>query len=116
MSSRKVQNLAAVVGSNISRRRKEKGLTQAEFAEQLNIGADSLSRIEKGVIAPRFPRLEGIARLLECAVADLFRKESDSLNVKVAGIVDMLECLPEDMQEDVIGLMEEIVRIFRKRL
>jgi DNA-binding XRE family transcriptional regulator len=36
--ARKTQNLAAIVGANISRRRRELGLTQAEMAEKLNMG------------------------------------------------------------------------------
>lgn len=52
VTRRKIQNLAVVVGNNISRRRKGVGLTQAELAERLDIGGDSLSRIENGIVAP----------------------------------------------------------------
>lgn len=64
---RKTQKLSAIVGANITARRKLKGWTQAEFAEKMGMGPDSLSRIERGTVAPRFPRLEEMARLLECS-------------------------------------------------
>lgn len=78
MSSRKIQKLAAIVGTNIARRRKAVGLTQEQLAEKLSISGASLSRIEKGMAAPRFPRLEELAEILGCHVADLFRKEGGS--------------------------------------
>ena len=60
----KRQKLSVIVGGNIMARRKLRGWTQAEFAEQMGMGADSLSRIERGTVAPRFPRIEEMARLL----------------------------------------------------
>ena len=45
---RKTQKLSAIVGANITARRKLKGWTQAEFAEKMGMGPDSLSRIERG--------------------------------------------------------------------
>lgn len=116
MADRKIQELALVVGSNISRRRKELGLTQAQLAEKLGMGPDSLSRIEKGVVAPRFERLAKVAREMDCAVADLFRMEGDPLSVKLDTLVDMLRPLPPDAQEDIVCLMMDVVRTVKKRL
>ncbi|MFC4678051.1 helix-turn-helix domain-containing protein [uncultured Desulfovibrio sp.] len=44
VTTRKVKNLAAFVGSNISQLRRSKGMTQAELAERLGVGNDSFSR------------------------------------------------------------------------
>ena len=92
------------------------GLTQAELAEQLDMGGDSLSRIENGIVAPRFQRLEAIAKALDCAVADLFRKGSDPLSVKLDTVQDILRPLPSDAQEDIICLMMDVARTIKKRL
>ena len=91
-------------------------LTQAELAERLDMGGDSLSRIENGIVAPRFQRLEEIANLLDCAVADLFRKEGDPLCVKLGSVEDMLRPLPPDVQEDIVCLMMDVARTVKKRL
>lgn len=72
MAGTKKQRLAVIVGANITARRKLLGWNQAAFAERLGMGADSLSRIERGLVAPRFQRLEEIAEILECSVAELF--------------------------------------------
>jgi transcriptional regulator with XRE-family HTH domain len=108
--------LASIVGENISRRRKRMGITQAELAERLDMGGDSLSRIEKGVVAPRFQRLEDIAASLDCSVADLFRQDGDPLSVKLGTVEDMLRPLPPDAQEDIICLMMDVARTIKKRL
>jgi len=92
------------------------GLTQAELAEQLNMGGDSLSRIENGIVAPRFQRLEDIAKVLDCAVADLFRKDGDPLSVTLDTVQDMLRPLPPDAQEDIICLMMDLAKTVKKRL
>jgi transcriptional regulator with XRE-family HTH domain len=104
------------VGGNISHRRKEMGLSQAELAERLSMGDDSLSRIENGVVAPRFQRLEEIAKVLDCEVADLFRKKGDPLGVKLDTVEDMLRPLPNDVQEDIICMMVNMARTIKKRI
>ena len=114
MSSRKIQNLAAIVGTNIAQRRKAVGLTQDQLAEKLNISGASLSRIENGMAAPRFPRLEELAEILNCHIADLFRKEGDPLSVKLDTVEDMLRPLPAGTQEDLIYLMITAIQTVKK--
>jgi len=50
----------------------EKGLTQQEFAEMLQISVDFLSLIERGINAPSFETLEVFADVLGISYADLF--------------------------------------------
>ncbi len=114
MSSRKIQKLAAIVGTNIACRRKAVGLTQEQLAEKLCISGASLSRIEKGMAAPRFPRLEELAEILGCHVADLFRKEGDPLSVKLDTVEDMLRSLPASTQEDLVYLMITAIQTVKK--
>ena len=116
MALRKVQDVAAVVGGNISARRKLLRYTQAELAEKLNIGADSLSRIEKGVVAPRFQRLADIAAALDCSMADLFRMDKIPLSVNLEVVADMLRPLPLDVQQDLLYLMIVAAKTVKKRL
>ena len=46
---------------------------QTEFTARLAMGVDSLSCNEKGVLVPRFSRIEQVAVALECSVTDLMR-------------------------------------------
>lgn len=107
--------LAALVGAAIAARRKKKGLTQAQFAELLDITQDSLSRMEKGVIAPKFSRLHGIATALGCPVADLFRQLDDCTRVKAESIADRISTLPPELQDLVVELVEKMVETLGKR-
>lgn len=70
------RNLAQVFATNIQRKRKLLGLTQEDLAARLGIGQQSMSRIERGVAAPKFERLTDIARELHCSVAALFVEPS----------------------------------------
>ncbi len=75
--------LSLLVGQNISKRRKELNLTQVELAKILQIKQESLSRMEKGRIAPKFSRLEDIAHALDINITDLFTNKNNSpLNEK----------------------------------
>lgn len=56
--------LALRLGSRISAARHERGLTQAELAEEVGIDARSLQRIEGGRTTPSLKRLCAIAEVL----------------------------------------------------
>lgn len=116
MAAREVQPLASVVGSAIVAHRKKLGMSQIELADELGVGADSLSRIEKGLVAPRFARLEKIASILDCAVADLFRVQSDSLRTRSDTIADIIRPLSPELQDEVVALMAHTVQILKKKL
>ncbi len=92
-------------------RRKMKDWTQAELAEKLAIGTDSLSRIERGVVAPRFPRLEEFAKALECSVADLFKTSDELLREK---LVDYQASTIDTATE--IKLLAERIAILSKQI
>lgn len=103
------ENLSSQVGAVIMERRKRKGFTQTELAEQLGIEQHSLSRIEKGVIAPKFSRLRDIALALDCTVADLFRQTSDPALAKAEKVCELLNELSPPLQDIVLNHVEQTV-------
>lgn len=114
MVERKKQRLATIVGANITARRRLKGWNQAEFAERMEIGADSLSRIERGLVAPRFSRLEQMAELLECPVFELFQTQEDrerllSVSATSVAFSSMELCT----KREVILMAEKIIQLMR---
>lgn len=113
MSLKKTQKLSAIVGANIAARRRLKGLTQAEFAEKMGMGPDSLSRIERGTVAPRFPRLEEMARLLECSPADLFRSPDEVLQEISGKTQEKAQAVPLEPKEEVIRFAEKIILLMQ---
>ena len=112
MAQKPKQRLALVVGANICARRKLKNMTQASFAEQLGIGADSLSRIERGLAAPRFNTLERMADLLDCSVADLFQLHSDTTSASSNTVsIPPIEGVTELQKREVIYMAEKIIQL-----
>lgn len=116
MASRKIRNLALLVGGNIAERRKRIGMTQELLAERLNITGASLSRIESGQASPRLSRLEELAEILECQVADLFRAADKTLSVRLDTIEDMLRPLPASIQEDLVHLLIVAVQMVKRNI
>lgn len=109
MKEEKRNSLACRVGANIAAYRKLKGLTQAQLAEILGIGTDSLCRIERGTIAPRFQRLEDIADALGCSVSDLFRSPEEILSSYDLKSEHPVEKLPLDIPATIAKLSEQIL-------
>lgn len=113
MVERKKQRLATIVGANITAQRRLKGWNQAAFAERLGIGADSLSRIERGLVAPRFPRLEQMAELLECPVAELFQTQEDRNRINPTGPSVDFNAIDLCTKREVILMAEKIIQLMR---
>ncbi len=55
--------------------RKERGISQQELADKLNINRALMSQIETGLVLPTLDILLNIARILDCLITDLYRKE-----------------------------------------
>lgn len=53
-----------------------KGLTQAELAKAAKLSTSFVSNLERGINAPSFENLEGIAEALGITVKDLFDFEN----------------------------------------
>lgn len=105
------RELARTVGATIAARRKQLGLTQAELAEKLDIGQESLSRMENGQISPKFSRLQSFADALGCSVADLFRSKKDDVHARSATIVDLIQPLSAEGQEAIVNIIAELVQV-----
>lgn len=63
--------------SNLSRLRKEAGISQTELAEKLNIGKQSISDYEKSKSCPTFATLDKIAELFKATPVQLFGTSTD---------------------------------------
>lgn len=81
MGKQELRHVARLFGEQIAAKRKEKGLTQEALAEKLGISQESLCRMEKGLISPRFERLLDFSQALDCPIADLFAKPVKDTNV-----------------------------------
>lgn len=76
MTSKRKIPLTVIVGANITAYRKLKNWSQAELAEQLGLTPVALSRIERGLSAPRFSTLEKLSQVFERPVEDFFYSQT----------------------------------------
>ena len=83
--------------------------TEFELAERLNIAPASLSRIENGLAAPRFSRLEEIAEILDCPVSVLFRMNDETLKNTSDTIAELVGSLPPEKQKIVLDMVSHLV-------
>jgi len=61
-----------LIGSQIAKIRKERGLTQAQVAELVNVATETISRLERGVSIPSLKRLEKIGQALNTPMKIFF--------------------------------------------
>ena len=103
------------LAENISKRRKELGLTQAHVAEKIFMEKESLSRMEAGKITPSLERLEKIAAALDCPIADLFRDASPDTQAQAKILAELIRPLPPQEQEAIVRFVGDAVRLFLVR-
>jgi transcriptional regulator with XRE-family HTH domain len=90
-------SLAVVVGKNIHACRKQSGMTQNELAQELGVEVETVSRYERGVLAPSFPQIEKICAVFNVAAWVLFSDGSDVATAQDMAIVELFKGLsPRD--------------------
>jgi len=103
------KQLAQIVGALIANRRKAKGLTQAQLAEQMEIEKETVSRIETGTISPTLARLAQLAKLLDCEIGDLVQENSPEAADQAMALLTRMENLTESQRIIVLRLLGRIV-------
>ena len=107
------KSLSEIFGANIQRKRKQLGLTQEELSERLGVGQQSLSRIERGTMAPKFERLPDIANAIHCPVSELFFEQGRADLDCESMVADILRGLTLRERESVLRFVSEAAGLFR---
>ena len=107
--------LAVLVGANITAYRKMRNWSQSELAEKLEITAVSLSRIERGLTAPRFQTLEKLCQVFECSASDLFVSASEDYSPSsITSDLDTYSAkLAEQQKQEIAFMAEKILHLVR---
>ncbi len=104
----KEKRLATQMGKAIAVRRQQKGLTQAELAEKINVEQETISRFERGATLPPLGRLADIADALSSPMEDLFRSGSPRLEDKAQAMARALENLSDSDRRMVSDIVEQL--------
>lgn len=108
MFETKTKHLAGSVGRAIAKRRVACGLTQEQVAEQLGIGIEAVSRIERGVVLPTVVRLGEFADVFQCSIADLVTEISSRATDQASYIEGLLSKLARDDRIMILDILEKL--------
>lgn len=105
------------LGNNIAKHRKERGLTQKEFAELVGIHKAHVTRIENDRLQPNKTTLAKIAEVLAVSVPELFgaRDEADSTPLQDPTILTAFQMAQELSPEDKSVILKIVQALLTKR-
>ena len=83
------------LGKNIAIARKKAGITQEQLAERIDVQTLSISRIERGSVAPSLSTISKIAKILNIPITRLFINSQITQNM-AQNIADLLTTLSEN--------------------
>lgn len=104
----KEKRIALQMGRAIAVRRQQRGLTQSELAEAIEVEQETISRFERGATLPPLGRLADIADELSCPLEDLLRNGSPRIEDKAQVIARALENLSDPDKRMVSEIVEQI--------
>jgi transcriptional regulator with XRE-family HTH domain len=85
------QHLAKQLGARIALRRRERGWTQADLAEKLQVETETVSRFERGHAMPSLKRLALTAHVLDVALGDLVGGASQLAGDTASELMEILK-------------------------
>jgi transcriptional regulator with XRE-family HTH domain len=110
-----MDRLTGVVGRAIARNRVAVGLTQEEVAEQLGIGNEAVSRIERGLVMPNVARLMELADIFDCDIVDLLTEVSGRSSDQAKHLARLLSGVGSKDREMIVEIVERLtVRLARR--
>lgn len=72
-------NLKVIVGKNVREARKQLNYTQSKLAEKIDIQNVEMSRIEKGLVFPKYETFEKLIIALKIRPYQLFKTDEDNI-------------------------------------
>ena len=112
-------NIASIIGSNIAELRKDRGLTQKDFADILHVSKSAVSHYEQGISVPTIQVLITIADYFNVNVDYLLGRCNDNIKYSdinsiysgsftVGKLLTMLLSLSKKHRKVLIGLVDMI--------
>lgn len=103
--SKKRSSLMVIVGINIRAARKIKGFTQSDLAQSLGVETETISRYERGLLAPSFPQLEKLCKVLSTPAWLLFSDGESAPDAQAVSISELLKGLTTRDVEYVVSVI-----------
>lgn len=92
------------VGSFLKELRKEKGITQEEFAERLNVSGRTISRWETGTNMPDISLIVEIAEFFDVSIPEIIngKRRSEIMNEEVKEVAESLSDYANTEKETIV--------------
>jgi len=100
-------NYAKTFAENLILQRKQRGLSQEQFAEELDVSRQAVSKWEAGINMPDIPKLIAIADKFGITIDSLLRSKSSDLKEKI-GDINRSEASINIISEGNLGIMNII--------
>ena len=101
------------VAKQLREARRSQGMTQEALAELVGTKKSNISRMESGKIALNLERLQQVADIYGCTVAEFLQDESPQLHAQAQTIADILTPLSPAEREAVVRFIGEAARLFK---
>lgn len=105
--------LAKIIGKSIAVKRTASGLTQEQVAEQLGIGYEAVSRMERGIIIPTVAKLIQLAEIFDIPVDALLVESSDRVSDQARVLAETLEPLSPENRDFLVQTFRELGKRLR---
>jgi len=107
--------IAEVVGRAIAKHRIASNLTQEQVAEQLGIGNEAVSRIERGIVIPTIVRLVELAEIFDCDASELLTEASNRASDQASFLSRLLSKLNGHDRTLIIEMVERLAARLARR-
>jgi transcriptional regulator with XRE-family HTH domain len=110
-----VLRIRKAIGHSIARARQDADMTQEAVAEQLGIGPEAVSRLERGVGSITAERLVVLAEMFGCRSDKLLLGASQRPEDQAGALWAMLDGLSIEDRDFVLGNVDQLVAHLRRR-
>ncbi len=98
------------IGKRIQEIRKQRGLTQEQLAELIDISTHYLSALERGIYNIKLDLLVKMLNTLDCSADEAFQDVvNNSSKVKSSQLSDKLKSLPLNEQKKIYEVIETMI-------
>lgn len=111
-----------MIGLRIKNRRKELGLTQTQITKTVGISSGNMSDFETGKKLPSALSLIALSDILECSTdwiltGQAYKSEQNFFtNESEKQLINLYHQLPEDEQEEFLGMLQLRIQRIKKKL
>ena len=106
-----MENIKELVGIRLKELRKNKGLSQAELSEIVNVDSKHISRLETGKTYPGPETLDALAKALDVPVKEFYEfQHFDGNKVTVESIQELLRGAGEEKLTLIYRIVKAVLR------